>query len=242
MPSLSKRLHGQEWNIKIIKKSEKYFKSKLNANTQFLDGNTLRLFNDSIEVYSGQSFFEKDEQRATAVSLAYWEAFLCQLEHKFNIVLIKPRAENINLVNQHYGEINNEIAKDSLNRKEKIKIITEDDGKLWFLIDNSWNLKEMETIHPETAKQDMTKVTKQVNSWRKDDPPTNSELSINISKVTDNQLIFAQNMQSHIEAIKQLGKGVNKLTKVMKGVLIENQNLKLSSKHQTQLNQYFERR
>jgi len=242
---LFQRLHGQEFNIKIIKKSDKYFHAKQRGNTQFIDGNTLRLFNDSIEIYSGQSFFEKDEQRATATSLAYWQRFMARLEHEFDIILIKPRVQNINLVNQHYGEIDSEMAKDSLNRKEKIKIQTEDDGKIWFLIDNSWNLKEMETIHPETAKQDMTKVQKQVNDWRLNNPPTNSELSTNLNnliKVATDDMIkreeYSNDIVEHKEAIKILGKSINKLTKVIGGVLIENRNLKLANKHQTSLNDF----
>lgn len=210
------RLHGQEWNIKIISKSEKYIKAKAQANTIYLDGNTLRLYNDSIEVYSGQSFFEKDEQRATAVSLSYWERFFARLEHEFGVIIIKPGVPNINLVNQHYGETNSEMAKDALKRGQKFRIQTEDDGKLWFTIDNSWNLKEMETLHPETAKPDMTKVQKQVNDWRKYDPPTNSELATNIQGLINVQNYHAKNIETHIGAIQKLGNAVEELTDIVK--------------------------
>lgn len=210
------RLHGQEWNIKIIAKSEKYAKAKKQANTIFLDGNTLRLYNDAIEIYSGQSFFEIDEQRATAVSLAYWERFFARLEHEFNVILIKPRVQNISLVNQHYGETNSEMAKDALKKGQKFRIQTTDDGKIWFTIDNSWNLKEMETLHPETAKQDMTKVQKQVNDWRNHDPPTNSQLAGHIMNVTQNQEHFAVNLKSHVDAVQKLGSAVEELTEVVK--------------------------
>lgn len=213
---LRMRLHGQEWNIKIISKSEKYAQAKKQANTVYIDGNTIRLYQDSIEIYSGQSFWEKDEQRATAVSLAYWERFFARLEHEFGVILVKPRVQNINLVNQHYGETNSEIAKDALEKKEKIRIQTEDDGKIWFTIDNSWNLKEMETLHPETAKQDMTKVQKQVNDWRSHDPPTNSQLATHIMQVTANQEHFAIHLKSHVEAVQKLGSAVEELTAIVK--------------------------
>lgn len=224
------RLHGQEWNIKLISKSEKYIETKQRANRIVIDGNTIRLYNDSLEIYSGQSFFEKDENRATAVSLAYWERFFARLEHEFDVILVKARAQNISLVNQHYGEINSEMATDALEKKEKISITTDEDGKIWFEIDNSWNMKEMETKHPETAKPDMTKVRKQVNDWRENDPPTNSELSRAIIetsdqlKTTHSQIAyFAQHMESHVTGVKKLGDGadkiwnaIDKLTKVVK--------------------------
>jgi hypothetical protein len=208
---LRMRLHGQEWNIKIIQKSEKYIKSRQNANTIIIDGNTIRLYQDAIEIYSGQSFYEKDENRATAVSLAYWERFFARLEHEFGVILIKPRVQNINLVNQHYGETNSSMAKDHLERKEKIKIQTEDDGKLWFIVDNSWNLKEMETIHPETAKDDMTKVQKQLNDWRSHDPPTNSELALHIGGLVQTQTMFQDNIKTHFEVLTGIKDAIKEL-------------------------------
>lgn len=210
------RLHGQEWNIKIISKSEKYAQAKKQANTIYIDGNTIRLYNDSLEIYSGQSFFEKDEQRATAVSLAYWERFFARLEHEFGVILKKERVQNITLVNQHYGETNSEMATDALHKKQKIQIKTEDDGKLWFTIDNSWNLQEMETLHPETAKQDMTKVQKQVNDWRQNDPMTNSQLQSVVQGVAQNQVMFAKNIETHMEVLKGIQGAISELKDTVK--------------------------
>lgn len=217
------RLHGQEFNIKIIQKSEKYALSRKNANLVYIDGNTIRLYQDSIEIYSAQSFFEKDEQRATAVSLIYWERFFARLEHEFGVVLIKPRVQNIKLVNQHFGETNSEMAEDMLARKQKIRIKTEDDGKIWFTIDNSWNLGEMETLHPETSKQDMAQVQKYVNDWRHRDPPTNSELATHIMSVTQNQEHFAnqmvfldQNLKTHFEVLDGIKRAVQDLSETVK--------------------------
>lgn len=219
------RLHGQEWNIKLISKGDKYLETKKKANTIFIDGNTIRLYNESLEIYSGQSFFEKDEQRATALSLGYWERFFARLEHEFDIIIIKPRVQNINLVNQHYGEINSEMASDALEKRQKISITTTDDGKIWFEIDNSWNLKEMETKHPETAKHDMTKVRKQVNDWRNHDPPTNSELAQGIQQMVNTVTIQTQNidnyaihLKSHVESIQKLGNAVEDLSKIVKEI------------------------
>jgi len=214
------RLHAQEFNIKIISKTNKYFQSKQRGNTIQIDGNTIRLFNDSIEIYSGQSFFEKDEQTATGRSLAYWNRFIARLEHELGVVLIKPRVQNITLVNQHYAETNSDIAKDCLDKKEKIKIITLDDGKVWFTIDNSWNLKERECIHPETAKQDSEAVSKQLNDWRLNNPPTNSEISDNLNKasqivIKNQELLIGlpaviddlrKQIKSHLSLIKEYRK------------------------------------
>ena len=52
----------------------------------------------------------------------------------------------------------NELAKDCNLNKDYIRVYTREDGKLWFMIDNSFNLNEAETVHPETAKADMENI------------------------------------------------------------------------------------
>lgn len=215
---LAMRLHGQEWNIKLISSSSKYYEKKKKANTLVIDGNTIRLYDKSIEIYSGQSFFEKDENRATAVSIVYWMRFFARLENELQVILVKPRVSNINLVNQHYGETNSEMAKDAIQRGHKYRIETDDDGKLWFTIDNSWNLKEMETIHPETAKDDMTKVQKQVNDWRNYDPPTNSELGYYTIQNAKNLDQYAVHLKAHVKSVQDLGSGVNQMMEQIKNL------------------------
>lgn len=210
------RLHGQEWNIKIISKSNKYELSRKKGNTIFLENNTLRLYENSIEIYGKQSFWGKNEQEATSISLIYWERFFVQLENRYGILLIKSGKSNIRLVNQHFSEINNEIAEDYLKRKKKLDIISKKDGKIWFKLDNSFGLKERECIHPETSKQDSEKVSKQINDWRKHDPPTNSQLAIHVYNVTSNQKLYSDNIESHIKAIQDLGKGVTQLVSLIK--------------------------
>lgn len=170
------RLHGQEFNIKILWKDYKYMKVLARTNLIEVDGNTVRLYKNSIEVYSGQSFQGDDIQKATANSFEYWNRFFIRLEHEINIIIKKPRAQNIKIVNSHYAETNNEYARDLDNKGEGyIKVYTRDDGKLWFLIDNSFNLHEAETVHPGTSKPDMGRVKDFFNEIR-DGAPTMTEL------------------------------------------------------------------
>jgi len=154
------RLHGQEFNIKILYKDQRYKELLNKANTLNVDGNTIRLYRDSIEVYSGISFYADDVDKATARSMDYWNRFFRRLEHDLKLILVKPRYQNIRLVNQHYAEINNELAEECEKKAYKIRVYATDDGKLWFTIDNSFNLHEAETQHPGTAKQDMGDVVK----------------------------------------------------------------------------------
>lgn len=171
------RLHGQEFNIKILFKDLRYRGKLEKSNTIFVDGNTIRLYKNSIEVYSGQSFFADDTQKATVKSFEYWNRFFARLEHDLKVILVKPRSQNIKLVNQHYAEINNELAEECEKKSDKIRVYTTDDGKLWFTVDNSFNLHEAETLHPKSAKGDMQDVVRPFfNDLRDNKPPTLSEL------------------------------------------------------------------
>lgn len=173
------RLHGQEFNIKILFKDGRYINAlEKGANVLYTDGNTTRLFKDSIEIYSGQNFYAEDVQKATVKSFEYWNRFIARLEHDLKVILLKPRSQNIRLVNQHYAEINNELAKECEKKADKIRIFTNDDGKLWFLIDNSFNLHEAETVHPKTAQQDMTAVKAFFNDVRDNETVPLSKISV----------------------------------------------------------------
>lgn len=204
------RLHGQEFNIRILWKDQNYQRILKRSNIIFLDNNTVRLYKNSLEVYSGHSFFAEEEQKATSISLDYWKRFFVRLEAELKIILVKPRSANIKLVKQEYARTDSELSESSIERGERIRVYAEEDGKLCFITDDSFGFKEDETLHPETAKFDRKAVDKQVNDWRLHDPPTNSELAVHVDNVTKNQLVHSENIKTHIKAIQDISKGVSK--------------------------------
>lgn len=179
------RLHGQEFNIKILFKDHRYKDLLKKCNLLHIDGNTIRLFKDAIEVYSGQSFYADTVQKATVRSFNYWNRLFIRLENEFNVIILKPKYQNIKLVNQHYAEVNNELAEESEKKGDKIRVYTTDDGKLWFTIDNSFNLHEAETVHPSTAQHDIATVVSFFNDLRDNTPPTLSQLMGIINKMAE---------------------------------------------------------
>ena len=160
------RLHFIELNINLIYSDERYAKQLKKSNTLFIGEDTIRLYKNSLEVYIKHSFFAETAQKATANSINYIEKLLIRLENDLHVILRKHRCQNIRICNAHYSEIENEYAKDCNINAEKIRIYTRDDGKLWFLIDNSFNLNEAEAVHPQTAKPDIEKVTSYFNDIR----------------------------------------------------------------------------
>jgi len=189
------RLHGEEWNITILYKDERYKESLSNSNFIDYDGNTVRLSRDTIEVYSGKSFYAEDSSKATYKSFEYWNTFFNKLGNSLNVLIIKPKVQNIKRVNAHYAEVNNELAKDYEEKGERIRVYTRDDGKLWFLIDNSFNLHEAETVHPATSKEDIEKVKDMFNDVR------NGSWTDLKTIVTSMTMEYQTNIKLHMEVL-----------------------------------------
>lgn len=197
------RLHGQEWNIQIIYKDERYKETLKHSNLINIDNNSIRLYNDSIEVYSGQSFYADDTQKAFVKSLDYFNRLFVRLEDEFKILILKPRSQNIRLVNQHYAEVNNELAAETEKQGDKIRVYTDDDGKLWFIIDHSLNCNEAETLHYATSKQDMGEVVKPFfNDLRTNRPPKLSELMILCKEIININKETASGLNSVVSLLK----------------------------------------
>lgn len=191
------RLHGEQYLIKIIWKDNKYKEILKRANHIEIDGNYVKLWQDSIEVYSNQSFYGKDVNESFVASNIYWNRYFRVLENEVKCILVKPRNQNIKLVKCHFAETNNELSIEVDNQGDRFfKIPTDDDGKIWCLVDNSFNLHELETIHPKTAKQDMEKVKAVFNDIR--DKP------IDLLSTTKNRIDnIEQNIYKAISLIEQ---------------------------------------
>jgi hypothetical protein len=223
------RLHGQEFNIRILFQDNKYQELLNKSNTLFIDSNTIRLYKNSIEIYSGNSFYGKNSNEAEKHSLEYFERLFNRLEHDLSISIKKNRARNIKIVNQHYARGNSEICDNYTQKHERVWVYAEEDGKLCFITDDSFGFREDETIHPTTSKIDRKAIDKQINDWRLNNPPTNSELAINIDNLTKIMNYYGENLVSHVKAIQDLSKGVKKLTKLGVNLLNENNKLKLGN-------------
>ena len=246
------RLHAQEFNVRLILSSDRYRKKMQEADGRgmVIDGNTVRLFANVMEINSGHDFYGDDCQRATAKSMEYWQRLFARLENDLSILLIKPRSMNIKLVNAHYAEVGNELARQTNVNDEKIKIYATDDGKLWFTIDNSLNLHEAESLHPRTSKNDMQAVVAPVFNDLRDFlrktgekiPLPSERLAIQyesqrqVLELTNLQLkemekkdFYAENLKSHVGAIVELREQVKRLGDAVASR--EEVTIKVSSRH-----------
>jgi len=149
------RLHNQQFVLRILGGNLQAYLSVLEfSDTQYVEGNTVKLHRWKVEVYSCQSFFGDSASEAYEKSMEYWWRFFVVLENLFKIDLVKNKKANIKEVRNHYAWVNHELAVEYEAKKKKLAV-RDDKGELRALIDNSHGLKEFETVHPQKAKTDM---------------------------------------------------------------------------------------
>lgn len=84
------------------------------------------------------------------------QKFLRELEVTLKLRLDTTGSYKFHIARNHYALIKNELAKEY--NKDRKKLFVEDQAGLWLIIDNSFNLNELETIHSLTAVDDNIKV------------------------------------------------------------------------------------
>lgn len=193
------RLHRQQFNIKILyKKNDYYIRS---GKTLKIDNNTIKLNKHTIDIYSNTDFIGDTAEEAYKQSIEYWFSLFHRLEHRLNIILVKDGYQNIREVQSHYAEVNNELAQDYNKNDHKLRIKGKD-GKTWLLVDNSFNLNELETIHPETAKEDMTKIKTFFDDIRDHETPTISEILSVIKGIAEQNKETAAGLNAVVTLLK----------------------------------------
>lgn len=171
------RLHKYHLRVNIIFKDTRYKGIRERANIVDVDGNTIQLFRDSILVRVDKNFYGDKAEKCLFKATEYGNRLLRKLEDQLKIILVKPRYQNIKMFNLHFAEVNNEIATEYEQDGSKLRLYADEDGKLAIIIDKSFNFRELEFIHPDTATQDTENVLRHIRDWRSNpETPTNTEI------------------------------------------------------------------
>jgi len=160
------RLHGQEFNIKFKLLSINYKKIK-----EF-KGSKIRFYNNSLEVYSKKNFFGGSGWEAHHKSVLYFKNYFAQLQNEIGILF-----NSIKEVSSHYADMDNPLAKDNYTKKRKLDVRSTKDGKPWLKTDYSFNISELEFVHPGTALKDTDNLLTYFNDLRDNQPLNNSQLT-----------------------------------------------------------------
>jgi len=120
-------------------------------------GHRVKLFNRSLDIYFSKSwsYFGESSEVVFQYAILELNQILTAFENMFKIDFGPKRKWKIS--RQHYSLVKNALAKDYLLKKEKLQVYNQD-GSLWFIIDNSYQLEEAETCHTQDARTDSRKV------------------------------------------------------------------------------------
>jgi len=171
------------------------------------------LTNKSLIIYDKSSYFAEDALKAKGSAIATHLSIIRHIERLLHVEFQIGDDYKFRVSRQHYALIYNALAKQYNESGEKLEIRT---GKgLWFIIDNSYNMNEAETVHPSSAMSDNRKVQDWFNGL-KQQPITPGFVLDAMAGIQQNQMAFAENMASHITAVQDLGAGVKDMTKLMR--------------------------
>lgn len=174
-------------------------------------GKKVWLTNRSVVIYDRDSYFAESSNEARSYAIYRLLSIIKSLERLLHADFTERagRQYRFKVSRQHYALIKNALAKQYNAEGKKLEVYA--DKGLWFIIDNSFNLHEAETVHPETADADIKKVQDFFNSL-KEHPVRSDQLLLMIQGITENQQLFAANYRTHLKVLADLGKGVNELT------------------------------
>jgi len=198
----SVRGHGFMWHIKLPKeikvwenilnnKNISYTKLNKDRTIQFyFKENKVWLSRSSIVIYDIKSYFGFNAVDSKKFAMYELQTFLNELQAKIGIDFQFNGKYILKTSRQHYALIRNSLAIQC--RKDGKKINVYNERGLWFTIDNSFNLEEAETVHPDTALVDNLGVQKYFNEHKE----TKWEVSPKFVLESLGQMLQVQQMHS----------------------------------------------
>lgn len=216
----------QRWNerIKYLKKHNIEYKNiNIGGGGQSIlyKGRKIWLTNKSIIIYETDSYIAETAESAKSHAIHNLLTLVNGLEAVFGCQFSKGGYLRYKVSKQHYGKMQDALAKQYNKEGKKLKIFN--DTGMWFLIDNSYNLNESETVSPKTADKDMDGAIVPFFNSLKENPGYTPDLVLNVTgKLAESYEAQAKNMETytenivgHVAAIKDLGSGVRNLVKVV---------------------------
>lgn len=186
------RLHNIQETIKILKKSKKY-ENYLKANSnKYQDKDFTAILNKNyIDLYTSitMDFYGDTVDQAYFKAIDFFRRAYIKIENRFDILIDKEGYLNKRWVRQHIAETNNEIAEKANTEGERIVVHDQEDGKEAIITDNSFNMNELEFVHPTKANHDAKAVLRHLQSMREHpESLTIAELSFTIKEIATGQL------------------------------------------------------
>lgn len=172
-------------------------------------GRKVILTRKSVLVYERSSYFADTSTETKSYALYELGKLIKSLESYLGTNFGFKGQYKIKVSRQHYSLIKNALAKQYDEQGKRLRVFSQ--GELWLIIDNSFNLHEIETVHPITAEEDNKKVQAFFSGIKKYEGFTPDFLLNSIGGVVQNQLIFDNNITKHQQVLEDISKAINEL-------------------------------
>ena len=237
---LPKKIKGWDKRIKILEKKGIHFKlvgAKRTTPRIKVLGRKVWLCNDHLRVFDrkDESYYGENAKESRYLALQEIKLITNALSSKLGILL---NQSDIFFQKEHYALIKNDLAIEE-NRKGNIWRIKDGEGE-WLLIDDSLEKGgEIENVGKGAFKTNIPMQKWWNNKKEHNFKITDDFILTAMNGIQQNQTMFAENMASHIAAIKNLGVAVKGLSRTIKGLRKKNQDLQLELKQQKTIGDFF---
>lgn len=179
-------------------------------------GHKVWLCKNSIVVYfpKGKSYFTGTADQSKSLAMYDIKQLIIGLENLLKVSFKINNSYILKVSKQHYGHIKNSLAKQYNKEGKRLKVFNKDG--LWFVIDNSLNLHEAETLHPETAQKDMDNAILPFFNSLKEEPFTAYNFKDMYKTVREMTLGYAENIKLHLSAIQDIRDTLKDIKKIAK--------------------------
>ena len=187
-------------------------------------GRKIHITNKSIIIYEKASYFATTSKQAQTTAMIKILYLIKALERKLranNAFSINGKYK-VKVTKQHFALIKNSLAS-IYNEPTRKKLEVHNEKGLWLLIDNSFNLDELEAVHSLDAPTDSQGIKDYLNSHERTGFKVTPEFVVDsiakthldVQQFTKAGAEYGVNIQTHIGAIKQLGDAITELTKLI---------------------------
>jgi hypothetical protein len=206
----------KEWQFKEVN----FGKANSNPYVQLINENfVIQTYPESIIIIAKKRYYANNPYETIQSAMSDILKLLEWFCERFRFNFFSDGVPHIEVRNNDFNRMNDALA--NRVKKEKGKFLVELDERRKVWVDMSEPFGK-EANYPE-AQEILEKVTKDYLIHK---PMLNSELQLMVQRVTENQLIFADNMQSHIQAIQTLSSEVKLFNNAINRLIEEVENLK----------------
>ena len=229
----------KEWQFKEVN----FGKANSNPYVQLLNENfVIQCYPESLIIMARKRYYSDSPYETSIKAINDILDILEWFCERFRFNFWCNGIPHLEVRNNDFNRLNDAIANKVKEEKGKFLVEIDERRKVWVDMSEPFG---KEANYP-NGQEKMEKITKDYLTKEVLLPSEMqkliSETAQQISEVTKNQTVFAENMVSHVKAVQNLGNSVKNLSKTIRGLKVENKDLKLKIDKQKTLGEYGRRR